>query len=114
MLQKQAATLSNLVSVVATTKYLYSVNTLLQDWWPMVSLGLLNYDMSRTHSIMRIATTASPISGAEVLQLEQWFFSGSNCASSAILTSCLHCGKDSFGPVCVYAHNQGLKSPFPM
>jgi hypothetical protein len=32
----------------------------------MVSLGYLNYDMSRTHSIMRIATTASPISGAEV------------------------------------------------
>jgi hypothetical protein len=31
-----------------------------------VSLGFLNYDMSRTHSIMRIATTASPVSGAEV------------------------------------------------
>jgi len=37
-----------------------------QDWWPMVSLGFLNYDMSRTHSIMRVATTASPISGSEV------------------------------------------------
>jgi hypothetical protein len=32
----------------------------------MVSLGALTYDMSRTHSIMRIATTASPVSGAEV------------------------------------------------
>ena len=31
-----------------------------------VSGGLLGYDMSRTHSIMRIATTASPVSGAEV------------------------------------------------
>jgi hypothetical protein len=37
-----------------------------EDWWPAVSFGLLNYDMSRTHSIMRIATTASPVSGAEV------------------------------------------------
>ena len=30
-----------------------------QDFWPVVSLGLLGYDMSRSHSIMRIATTAS-------------------------------------------------------
>ena len=37
-----------------------------QDFWPSVSLGYLRYDMSRTHSIMRIATTASPVSGAEV------------------------------------------------
>jgi len=36
------------------------------DFWPAVSLGALGYDMSRTHSIMRIATTASPVSGAEV------------------------------------------------
>eukprot|EP00316_Scyphosphaera_apsteinii_P022917 CAMPEP_0119334028 /NCGR_PEP_ID=MMETSP1333-20130426/86522_1 /TAXON_ID=418940 /ORGANISM="Scyphosphaera apsteinii, Strain RCC1455" /LENGTH=1168 /DNA_ID=CAMNT_0007344241 /DNA_START=113 /DNA_END=3619 /DNA_ORIENTATION=+ len=37
-----------------------------QDWWPAASLGLLGYDMSRTHSIMRIATTASPVSGSDV------------------------------------------------
>ena len=36
------------------------------DFWPAVSGGYLGYDMSRTHSIMRIATTASPVSGAEV------------------------------------------------
>ncbi|EKX55458.1 hypothetical protein GUITHDRAFT_99235 [Guillardia theta CCMP2712] len=46
-----------------------------QDFWPSVSLGYLRYDMSRTHSIMRIATTASPVSGAEVrditIELEQ-------------------------------------------
>mmetsp|Transcript_53860 Transcript_53860/g.128012 ORF Transcript_53860/g.128012 Transcript_53860/m.128012 type:complete len:1454 (-) Transcript_53860:172-4533(-) len=36
------------------------------DFWSYVSFGLLGYDMSRTHSIMRIATTASPVSGAEV------------------------------------------------
>ena len=37
-----------------------------QDFWPAVSLGVLHYDMSRTHSIMRIATTASPVSGSDV------------------------------------------------
>jgi hypothetical protein len=37
-----------------------------QDWWSAVSFGILGYRMDRTHSIMRIATTASPISGAEV------------------------------------------------
>ena len=37
-----------------------------QDFWPRVSCGMLGYDMSRSHSIMRIATTASPVSGSEV------------------------------------------------
>lgn len=36
------------------------------DFWPRVSAGLLGYDMDRTHSIMRIATTASPVSGAAI------------------------------------------------
>ena len=37
-----------------------------QDFWPWVSCGLLGYDMSRSQSIMRVATTASPVSGMEV------------------------------------------------
>ena len=37
-----------------------------QDFWPRVSCGLLGYDMSRSQSIMRIATTASPVSGSDV------------------------------------------------
>lgn len=32
----------------------------------MVSFGLLGYDMSRSQSMLRVATTASPISGSEV------------------------------------------------
>ena len=36
------------------------------DWWPRASFGLLQYDMSRSQSIMRVATTASPVSGMEV------------------------------------------------
>ena len=47
-----------------------------QDFWPRASLGLLRYDMSRTHSIMRVATTACPTGGSEVreqmIALEQW------------------------------------------
>ena len=31
-----------------------------------VSFGLLHYDMDRTQSIMRIATTASPVSGMDM------------------------------------------------
>ena len=46
-----------------------------QDFWPMVSCGLLGYDMSRSQSMLRVATTASPISGSEVreriLELEE-------------------------------------------
>jgi len=37
-----------------------------QDFWPAVSCGLLGYDMSRSQSIMRIATTASPVAASEV------------------------------------------------
>jgi len=37
-----------------------------EDFWPKVSFGMLGYDMSRSHSIMRIATTASPVSGSDV------------------------------------------------
>ena len=35
-------------------------------WWDAWSCGVLKYDMSRTQSIMRVATTASPVSGSEV------------------------------------------------
>lgn len=36
------------------------------DFWPSVSFGILRYRMDRTQSIMRIASTASPVSGADV------------------------------------------------
>ena len=32
-------------------------------FWPRWSFGLLGYDMSRSQSIMRVATTASPVEG---------------------------------------------------
>jgi plasmid maintenance system killer protein len=39
-----------------------------ENFFDKISFGLLTYRMDRTHSIMRIATTASPISGADVRQ----------------------------------------------
>jgi len=36
------------------------------DFWPRWTLGVFGYDMSRSQSIMRVATTASPVSGMEV------------------------------------------------
>ena len=44
----------------------HSMASRIRDFWAYASFGLLDYDMSKTHSIMRIATTASPVSGAEV------------------------------------------------
>ena len=37
-----------------------------QDFWPRVSFGVFGYDMSRSQSILRVASTASPVSGTEV------------------------------------------------
>jgi hypothetical protein len=39
-----------------------------ENFFENISFGLLGYRMDRTHSIMRIATTASPVSGADVRQ----------------------------------------------
>jgi len=61
--ESRIASLQRLVSFFVM---FHAMGKRVQDFWPFVSLGLLNYDMSRTHSIMRIATTASPVSGAEV------------------------------------------------
>ena len=45
----------------------YHLGKAVQDFWRLpLWLGQLSYDMSRTHSIMRVATTASPVSGMEV------------------------------------------------
>ena len=37
-----------------------------QDFWPRVSFGLLGYSMSRSQSMLRVASTAAPVSGSEV------------------------------------------------
>ena len=37
-----------------------------ETFFERISFGLLRYRMDRTHSIMRVATTASPVSGANI------------------------------------------------
>mmetsp|Transcript_41855 Transcript_41855/g.87885 ORF Transcript_41855/g.87885 Transcript_41855/m.87885 type:complete len:1350 (-) Transcript_41855:170-4219(-) len=51
---------------VAMTVMFHQMGTRVESFFPKISLGLLGYRMDRTHSIMRIATTASPVSGADV------------------------------------------------
>ena len=51
---------------VAMTVMFHQMGMRVQTFFPNISFGLLGYRMDRTHSIMRIATTASPVSGADV------------------------------------------------
>lgn len=51
---------------VACFVLLHETSKRVSQFWSTVSFGILGYEMHRTHSIMRIATTASPISGSEV------------------------------------------------
>ena len=51
---------------VAMCVLFHQMGRRVQDFFPRWSMGLLRYRMDRTHSIMRIATTASPVSGADV------------------------------------------------
>lgn len=58
--------IASLQRAVAFFVLFHEMGKRVADFWPRVSGGLLGYRMDRTHSIMRIATTASPVSGAEV------------------------------------------------
>ena len=51
---------------VAMTVMFHQMGMRVQSFFETISFGLLGYRMDRTHSIMRIATTASPVSGADV------------------------------------------------
>ena len=51
---------------VAMTVMFHQMGMRVESFFPSISFGMLGYRMDRTHSIMRIATTASPVSGADV------------------------------------------------
>jgi hypothetical protein len=53
---------------VAMVVMFHHIGKRVQDFFSTISFGLWGYRMDRTHSIMRIATTASPVSGADVRQ----------------------------------------------
>merc|ERR1712153_111284 len=58
--------IASLQRFVAMTVMFHQMGSRVQEFFPNVSFGLFGYRMDRTHSIMRIATTASPVSGADV------------------------------------------------
>ena len=51
---------------VAMTVMFHEMGRRVEAFFRKMSFGLLGYRYDRTHSIMRIATTASPVSGADV------------------------------------------------
>eukprot|EP00963_Diacronema_lutheri_P013531 scaffold2639_cov361-Pavlova_lutheri.AAC.3 len=61
--------------LVAFFVVFYELGYTVQQFWKYVSFGFLTYDMSSTHSVMRVATTASPVSAADIreqlLELEK-------------------------------------------
>ena len=61
--ESRSAALQRFVSFLVM---FHALGKAVMDFWPRVTCGIFGYDMSRTHSIMRIATTASPVSGMEV------------------------------------------------
>jgi hypothetical protein len=60
--------IASLQRFVAMTVMFHQMGKRVQDFFSNISFGMLGYRMDRTHSIMRIATTASPISGSDVRQ----------------------------------------------
>jgi len=58
--------IASLERFVAMTVMFHELGTNVQKFFPAISLGYLGYSTDRTHSMMRIATTASPVSGADV------------------------------------------------
>jgi Ca2+-binding EF-hand superfamily protein len=57
---------ASLQRFVAMTVMFHQIGYRVQSFFPKVSFGVFGYRMDKTHSIMRIATTASPVSGADV------------------------------------------------
>jgi hypothetical protein len=58
--------IASLQRFVAMTVMFHQMGSRVQSFFPKISFGLFGYRMDRSHSIMRIATTASPVSGADV------------------------------------------------
>jgi hypothetical protein len=60
--------IASLQRFVAMTVIFHQMGKRVQEFFVKISFGWWGYRMDRTHSIMRIATTASPVSGADVRQ----------------------------------------------
>ena len=73
---------------VAMTVLFHQMGSRVQHFFVNISLGLLGYRMDRSHSIMRIATTASPISGAEIRDTAKIIFYMKKIRLSINIISC--------------------------
>jgi hypothetical protein len=60
--------IASLQRFVAMTVMFHQMGRRVERFFAKISFGMLSYRMDRTHSVMRIATTASPVSGADVKQ----------------------------------------------
>ena len=65
-MQLYESRIASLHRAVAFFVMFHEMGRSISRFWPWVSFGILRYRMDRTQSIMRIATTASPVSGADV------------------------------------------------
>jgi len=63
--------IGSLQRFVSMTVMFHQMGWRVQNFFSKWSFGLIGYRMDRTHSIMRIATTASPVSGADVRDRKQ-------------------------------------------
>ena len=61
--ESRIASLQRLVSMIVI---FHQMGHMVESFFSSYSFGLLGYRKDRSHSILRIATTASPISGADV------------------------------------------------
>jgi hypothetical protein len=60
------ARIASLQRFVAMTVLFHQIAVRVQSFFSKISFGWWGYRIDRTHSIMRVATTASPASGAHV------------------------------------------------
>lgn len=58
--------IASLQRFVAMTVLFHQMGWRVESFFRRISFGVWGYRMDRTHSIVRIATTASPISGADI------------------------------------------------
>eukprot|EP00873_Tetraselmis_striata_P038273 jgi/Tetstr1/458537/TSEL_044940.t1 len=63
LMESRFASMQRLVSFFVM---FHEMGRTVADFWPVVSFGLLGYGIERSHSVMRIATTASPVCAMEV------------------------------------------------
>mmetsp|Transcript_1392 Transcript_1392/g.1678 ORF Transcript_1392/g.1678 Transcript_1392/m.1678 type:complete len:177 (+) Transcript_1392:457-987(+) len=72
---------------VAMCIMFHSLGSSVQNFFSVISFGLLGYRTDRSHSIMRIASTASPISAAEIRERAKIIFYTKKVRSSLDLIS---------------------------